>query len=286
MKIVVNSGNIGTPVAINLARAGAEVSLAVRAPKPNSTFDGLGIRQVSFDINRVDSMVAALEGADAFFSLTPLVENFVEAGRLSITAAQQAGVKKIVRSSAQGAEPNAAIALGRWHYAVEQAIEESGIPFTVLRPGHFMQNYLTYGTPQTIQAQNAFYSPVAAAKMTPIDTGDISAAAAQILMESGHDGKRYVLTGGESLNNDKIAELISEALGRTITHVQIPESAAVDAMQKAGTPPWLVKLLSELNELTRSGYFAEVQPDAEMILKRKPVLFNHFIRENLSVFSA
>jgi uncharacterized protein YbjT (DUF2867 family) len=286
MKIVVNSGNVGTPVAINLARKGAEVSLAVRSPKPDSTLDGLGIRQAPFDINRIDSMAAALEGADAFFSLTPLVENFVEAGTLSIKAAKQAGVKKIVRSSAQGAEPNAAIILGRWHYAVEREIEESGIPFTVLRPGHFMQNYLTYGTPQTIRAQNAFYSSVGAVKMTPIDAVDISAAAAQILTESGHEGKRYILTGGESLSNDEIAQIISEALGRTITHVNIPESAAVDAMAKAGTPGWLVKLLSELNELTRSGYFAEAHPDIETILKRKPIFFRQFIRDNLAVFPA
>jgi uncharacterized protein YbjT (DUF2867 family) len=48
--------------------------------------------------------------------------------------------RTIVRSSAQGAAPDAGIALGRMHCAGEKAVEDSGIPFTVFRPANFMQN--------------------------------------------------------------------------------------------------------------------------------------------------
>jgi uncharacterized protein YbjT (DUF2867 family) len=153
MKIVVNSGNVGTPVALALARQRHQVTLTVRTILPNADWDKLGIRQVPFDINDITSMTSALRGSDAFFSLTPLVENMVEAGTKAIEAAKAAGVRKIVRSSAQGAGPQAAIQLGRMHYAVEKAVEDSGISFTVLRPANFMQNYLNFGTPQTIKSQ-------------------------------------------------------------------------------------------------------------------------------------
>jgi uncharacterized protein YbjT (DUF2867 family) len=282
MKIIVNSGNIGTPVALQLAGMGAKVSLAVRVPKPTPDLDAAGIDQVPFDINKPAEMAAALEGHDAFFSLTPLVENFVEVALSTIAAA----IRKIVRSSAQGAEPNAQIQLGRWHYTVEQAIESSGIPFTILRPGHFMQNYLMYGAAQTIKAQGVFYSSVGSVKMTPIDTRDISGVAATVLTEGGHEGKRYTLTGAESLNDDDIAALASQALGRPVSHVSIPEAAAVDAMAKAGMPGWLVTLLSELNGLTRTGYFSDVQPDATIVLKRKPILFSQFMHDHRSAFAA
>ncbi len=286
MKIIVNSGNIGTPVALQLAGMGAEVSLTVRTPKPSPELDAAGITQVPFDINKPAEMAKALAGHDAFFSLTPLVENFVDASLATVKAAKEAGIQKIVRSSAQGAEPEAKIQLGRWHYAVEQAIEESEIPFTILRPGHFMQNYLNYGAAQTIKTQGVFYSSLGDVKLTPIDAADISAAAATVLMEPGHDGKRYTLTGAESLSDDDIAVVVSQALGRPVSHVSIPEAAAVDAMTKAGMPGWLVELLSELNGLTRSGYFSDVQADVTMILRRKPVLFSQFVHDHLAAFSA
>ena len=286
MKIIVNSGNIGTPVAIELAKRGVQVVLAVRTPRVNPELDKLGIRQVAFDINRADSMANALEGGDAFFSLTPLVENLVEAGQKAILAAKHAGIKKIVRSSAQGAGPHAAIDLGRWHYAVENAVEDSGIPFTILRPANFMQNFLNFGTPETIKGQSAFYSPFGEAKFSPVDTRDISAVAANVLLESGHEGRHYELTGGESFSNGEIAELFSNVLGRKITHVSIAETAASDAMARAGTPPWLVHLLTELNAVTKAGYLADVKPDTGSILRRSPITFARFIQDHLNAFTA
>lgn len=286
MKIIVNSGNIGTPVAVELAKLDVEVVLAVRRPNSNAELDKLGIRQVPFDINSVESMTNALKKGDAFFSLTPLVENLVEAGKKAVQAAKAAGIKKIVRSSAQGAGPEAGIDLGRWHYAVEKAVEDSGIPFTILRPANFMQNYLNFGTPETIKGQSAFYSPLGDAKVSPVDTRDISAVAVKVLVESGHEGKRYDLTGGESLSNGEIAELFSKALGRKISHISIPESAASDAMAKAGTPAWLVHLLTELNAVGKAGYLAAVKPDVELILKRKPISFAQFIQDHLATFKS
>jgi uncharacterized protein YbjT (DUF2867 family) len=186
----------------------------------------------------------------------------------------------------QGAGLDAAIELGQMHFAVEKAVEDTGIPFTVLRPANFMQNYLNFGTPETIKSQSAFYSPLGDAKMSHIDARDISAVAAKVLLNSGHEGRRYDLTGGESLSNAEIAELFSEALGRPITHVIIPEAAAGEAMAKAGVPPWLIEVLSELNAIARAGSLAPVAPDAELVLQRKPIKFAQFIQDHLAAFKS
>ena len=146
MKIIVNSGNIGTPVALELARLKVDVTLCVRNPRPNPAWDSLGIRQTAFDINDPESMTKALQGGDAFFSLTPLVENLPEAGVKAIEAARRAGIPKIVRCSAQGAGPDAAIKLGRMHYAVEKAVEDSGIPFNDLAAGEFHAELYSFWT--------------------------------------------------------------------------------------------------------------------------------------------
>jgi len=286
MKVIVNSGTIGTPVALELARRGVEVCLTARTPKPNPQLDALGIRQVPFDINDLASMTSALTGADVFFSLTPLVENLVEAGTQAVQAAQAAGIRKIVRSSALGAGPAAAIELGRRHYAVEQAVAASGIPFTILRPTNFMQNYLNYGTPETIKSQSAFYSPLGDARVSAIDTRDVSAIAAKVILEAGHAGRRYELTGPESLSNDEIASLFSQALGRKIACVTIPEAQATAAMIASGLPAWLVGLLTELNSIGKAGWLAEVKPDAAQILQRPPITFARFLQDHLATFKS
>jgi len=285
MKIVVNAGNIGTPVAIQLAKEGHEVGLTVRAIEINKDWDALKIRQIPFDINNTKSMEAALRGADSFFSLTPLVQNMVEASVNAIRAAQAAGVKRIVRSSAAGAGPSAAIELGKWHYEAEKALESSGIPFTILRPMNFMQNFLTYGNPDSIKGQNAFYAPLGTAKSANVDTRDVSKIAAKCLTQPGHEGKRYELTGGESLSQAENAKIFSEVLGRTISYVDVPEAAAIDGMSKAGMPSWLVKMLTELNALGKAGYLAQVSLDTERLLGQKPTTFREFVRDHRAVFN-
>lgn len=281
MKVVVNSGTIGTPAALLLAQEGHDVTLTVRAMKANPQWDRAGVRQVPFDIHDTASMERAIQGADAFFSVTPLVETLVEAGQKAVDAAKRAGVRRIVRSSAQGAGPDAAIQLGRWHGAVEAAVEESGIPFTVLRPANFMQNYITFNT---VKGQDAIYAPLGAARVSPVDTRDVSAVAARALVEPGHEGKRYELTGGESLSGDAVAGVFSKVLGREVRYVDVPESAARAAMADGGTPPWLVELLSELNAVAKAGYLAAVSPDVEQVLKRKPISLEQFVRDHLDTF--
>ncbi len=286
MKILVNSGNIGTPVAIQLASEGHEVRLGVRSIASNNEWDRLKIRQVPFDINNTKSMEAALKGAEAFFSLTPLVQNMVEAGVNAMRAAKSAGVKKIVRSSAAGAGPHAKIELGRWHYEVEKAAEESGIPFTILRPMNFMQNFLMFGNPESIKSQNAFYAPLGNAKLAVVDTRDVSRIAAKCLTQSSHDGKCYELTGRVALSNQEMAKIFSEVLGRTVTYIDVPETAATEGMAKSGMPGWLIKMLSELNAIGKAGYLSSVSQDAERILGQKPTAFRSFVQDHISFFEA
>jgi uncharacterized protein YbjT (DUF2867 family) len=286
VKILVNSGNIGTPVAIQLASEGHEVRLGVRSIASNNEWDRLKIRQVPFDINNTKSMEAALKGAEAFFSLTPLVQNMVEAGVNAMRAAKSAGVKKIVRSSAAGAGPHAKIELGRWHYEVEKAAEESGIPFTILRPMNFMQNFLMFGNPESIKSQNAFYAPLGNAKLAVVDTRDVSRIAAKCLTQSSHDGKCYELTGRVALSNQEMAKIFSEVLGRTVTYIDVPETAATEGMAKSGMPGWLIKMLSELNAIGKAGYLSSVSQDAERILGQKPTAFRSFVQDHISFFEA
>jgi uncharacterized protein YbjT (DUF2867 family) len=280
-KTLATNGNIGNHVAEALAEKGVSVRLLVRTIKRNPRWDSLGIEQVAGDLSHVDSLAPAFDGVDRFFSVTPMVENLVELGTNAVAAAKKAGVDYIVRSSAMGASQEA-ITLARWHYEVEKAIEASGIPYTILQPNTFMQSYLMNA--ETIKTTNAFYMPQGDGKVSLVDVRDIAAAAVVCLSEQGHAGKRYVITGGEALSNTQIAEQLTHALGKQITYVDVTPEQAKDSMSKSGMPSWMIQCLLELFAISEAGYVAEISPAVKQLLKREPISFDQFLKDNLAAF--
>jgi len=277
------TGNIGKPVVEQLIEKGYAPRVVVRKRETNADWDADGVEQHIADLNDVESLAEAFAGADRIFSVSPLVENLVELGKITVEAAKRAGVKHIVRSSALGADVDAPIVLGRWHGAVEKIIEDSGIAFTVVQPASFFQNYLRYA--DTIKTQNAFYAPLGDGKVSLIDARDIAAVAVAALTENEHGGKKYAVTGGESLSNADIARIFSEVLGREIKYVDVPEEAARKGMFDLKMPAWLVDAIMELNQIGKAGYVADVLPTVKDVTGSNPRTFRLFAEENVRLFA-
>jgi uncharacterized protein YbjT (DUF2867 family) len=87
----------------------------------------------------------------------------------------------MLSSMAVDVEPE--MAIGRLHRQEEKIIEESGLPYTFLRPTTFMQNckFLWSHT----KNQNAFSLPAGNRKMSFVDARDIAAVDVQALIRNG-----------------------------------------------------------------------------------------------------
>src|SRR5258708_16327514 len=88
--------------------------------------------------------------------------------------------------------------IGVLHREVELLIEESGISWTVLRPGGFMSNALRFWA-DTIKSLATVFNPTGDGKSAPISPYDIAAVAAVVLSTTRHERKNYDLTGSELL---------------------------------------------------------------------------------------
>ena len=95
-----------------------------------------------------------------------------------------------------GADLQADVGTMRLHRQAENIIEESGIPFTFLRPNEFMQGFINFQGP-TIKNNNAFYLPAEDAKVSIVDVRDIADNGC-ILDKNGHHNKTYLITGPEA----------------------------------------------------------------------------------------
>lgn len=277
------TGNVGSPVVAGLIEKGYAPRVVVRKREHNAAWENAGIKLVEADLNDVEALTKAFVGADKVFSLSPFVENIAELGKTTVDAAKRAGVKHIVRSSALGASLDSPIMLGRLHGAVEKTIEDSGLDFTFVQPASFFQNYLGYA--DTIKKNNVFYAPLGEGKMSLIDVRDIAAVAVVALTETGHTGEKYAVTGGESLSCEDIAATLSEITGRPINYVDVPEDKAEQQMLDSKMPKWMVKMIMELNGISKAGYVAAVLPTVEQLTGRKPITFRQFAEENKPSFA-
>ncbi len=281
--VLVTGGNIGNHVATQLASRGVRVRVLVHQISPNPTWNAQGIEQVTGDLNDPDSLLLAFRGAKKFFSIFPLTERLPQMSLNTIEAAKRAGVEYIVRSSSMGAARDGSIMAARLHGQAEESLELSGIPHTIVQPTSFMQNYLL--SAGSIQAQSAFYLPQGEGRIGLVDARTIAAVAVEALTGTGHEGKKYALTGPEALSNQDIAEKISRLLGRKIQYVNVTDAQAGESMRAGGMPDWNVRAMLELLGIARVGYMATLSEDAERVLGRKPISFDQFLADHRAVFS-
>src|SRR5919199_549243 len=198
-------------------------------------------------------------------------------------------INHIVKLSSMAADDDEEIGLattiGRIHREEEKIIEESGIPFTLLRPPAFMQNFITqFG--YTIRTRNAFYVPAGDAKLSFIDARDVSAVAVKALTGDSqqHMGKAYAITAQEAISYGQAAEILSNEVGRRISYIDIPEEDAQKGMKNNGMDDWLVDAIMEFYSIIKSGHASKTTNVFEEVMGRKPITFSQFARDYAQAF--
>ena len=142
--VVGGTGTIGSEVVRLLKVENASFRALVRDPAKVEALKAQGIETVAGDLRQPETLPEALQGVEKIFVVTPLVPDQVEMRAALIAAAKAAGVRHIVMSTGIGAAPDAPVQIGRWHGENQQQAQESGMAWTFVQPGFFMQNLLMY----------------------------------------------------------------------------------------------------------------------------------------------
>jgi uncharacterized protein YbjT (DUF2867 family) len=144
-----------------------------------------------------------------------------------VALAQQAGVRRIVDLSA------ASVTAGLHTNPVEQAVEESGLEWTHVRPCGFMANMLQIWAP-SIRAERVVRYPFADEPMNLIHEADIAAVATAALLEDGHAGAAYTLTGPELISVREQVRAIGQALDEEVRYEEVTREEARKLMKAQG----------------------------------------------------
>lgn len=277
------TGNNGVEIIKRLAAQNFQVRAMVRNRDRASAIAVPHVEVVSGDFDHPETLLGALAGVERAFLLTNSSERAQAQQIAFIDAAQQSGVKQIVKLSQFAADSNSPVRFLRYHAAVEAALRSSGIAYTFLRPNLFMQGLLNFRS--TIATQSTFYAAVGDAMVSVVDVRDIADVAVAALTESGHEGKSYDLTGQQALTHPEMAEYLSAAIGRRITFVDIPPKTMRETLLEIGFPVWQADGLLEDYEHYRRGEATAIASGVQDASGRNPRSFEEFARDYATMFS-
>ncbi len=246
--------------------------LATAAPKWNGDEK---VQPVGFDFLDHASQNAALADCDSLFLLRPpqLTGDFADL----IERARQHGVAHIVFLSVQGAERNWFIP----HHKIEQRLMSSGVPYTLLRPAYFMQNFTSTLHDELVRRHRIFL-PAGNARFTLVDVDDIARVAARVLTQSGtqHHGKAYTLTSQTPLGFKQMADQLTTGLGTPITYVSPGPWRFYRSLRRDGRDPGLILVMLLLHMLPRFTGTPPVTHAVADLTGRSPIEFAQFVEAN------
>jgi uncharacterized protein YbjT (DUF2867 family) len=277
------TGRIGGATLKYLSGEGMALRALIRSPDKAASVAAPQVETVIGDFAVPHSLDAALEGVNAALLVSPLDPQQVELQGNFVEAAKRAGRVHVVKVSGLGTALDSPVRSGRWHAQIEQHLEDSGLPYTHLRPPFFMQNVLRFAP--MIRASGGFVGALRHGKVAMIDVYDIAAVAGTVLTAPGHAGKAYTLTGPEALSYHEIAERISTTLGKKVTYRDISLEAMRERLRASGMPEWHVEVQVDFSTALRAGQAATVTDAVAAVTGRRPRTFEQFFREHAALFT-
>ena len=270
------SGVLGRALVTAFAEAGLPVRQAVRNPAKAKP----GVDSVRLDYTEPATFGPALADIGGLLLMAPPLDPNAPAELRPVVArAKEAGVQHVVFISAFGANHNEQAALR----IVEHLVMNSGIPYTILRPHFFMENFSEGFLAGGIKGQNGIFLAAGDGKTSFISVRDI-AAVALAAFQRPLTGQELDLTGPEALDHSQAAKIISEASGRPVAYHALTEEQMVAGARAIGMPEPAIGYMTVLYGAVRAGYAAGVTPDFEKVTGRRPTTFQEFAQANAAAW--
>lgn len=285
MKILVTgaTGHFGKAAIEFLLKKGHPVSsiaALVRDENKAAELKKQGIELRTGDYEDYTSLVKAFTGVDKLLLVSSNdVNNRSVQQANAVKAAREAGVKHIlytsfIRKDESDRSPIAFVAQS--HVATEKLIRGSGLSYTI-----FLNNlYLDY-VPVFIGEkvlETGIFWPAGNTPGAYALREEMAEAAANVLLNSGHENKEYNISNTASWTFPEVAETISKASGKQIGYISPSQTEYKTALTQAGVPELYKNMFAGFAEAIRIGEFDTASnTDLEKLLGRKPTSLNDYL---------
>lgn len=263
------TGNIGRPLVEALTAAGEKVATVSRG---DADF-GAGTVHRRADLADTAALKPAFAGGDKLFLLTIDPELAIDP---ILGAAAEAGIGRVVLISSQRAATRPTDAL----LAMEHAARDSGLEWTILRPGGFASNSMLWA--ESVRKERTVIAPFGDLGLPVIDPRDIAHVAAAALTEDGHAGQTYTLTGPAVITPRGQTEAIAAAIGEPIRFVEQSRAEAYEQLLQF----WPDHVVADTLDIIGNPLPVEqeINGDVARVLGRPAATFEDWASRNAAAF--
>ncbi len=288
MSIIVTgaSGQFGRMVTdVLLQRVPAsELILVTRKPATLAHLAARGAQVRAGDFDKPETLVEAFRGGERMLLISTLsVGRRAEQHTRAIKAAVTAGVRHIAYTSSGGAHPDNPALVIPDHLRTEQVLKDCGLPFTILRDSLYIEAPLHQIAPRAL-ASGQWITSSGEGCIGFVAKRDCVAVAATVLIEAGHEGRTYELTGPDLLSFRDVARIASEVDGRPVEYTIVSDAEMEAMLAAVGVPKHYQEGMftpgvgtSSIDDIAsyergiREGYFAVKSDDVLNVLGRAPI---------------
>ena len=276
-------GRTGRAVTAGLSAAGEVVRGMVKRPESAAALYDAGVTQVATgDLANPGDVARAMEGVYAVYYIAPNMTPEERAmGNNVIAAAKAAGIERFVFHSVLHTQIEALPHHGE-RRCVEQALIDSGIAFTILQCGSYMQNMLP-GWKKMLETGIHRMAYDIDAPMSLVDLADLAEVAVTVLTEGEFRNGIYEIAGPAIAVREK-AEILSDILGRTITAEKEPLEAVLAHGRALGFSDYMLATMAKMFPYYDAHGLVASPKALEWMLDRPPTDFRAFARRTAAAY--
>ncbi len=272
------TGNIGSQLAGRLAgQSDLSVRAFVRDADKAAALKDAGVELSVGTFEDGGSISSAVDGIDTLVLITAPNPNAAEQAGAVLSAAKQAGVRKVVRISALNADPNGPTDNTRQHGRTDAAIQESGLDYVILRPHFFMQN-LFMAAP-TIGGEGNIYMGMGEGKLGLIDVRDIVDATEAAVVSEDFNNQVLTPTGPDSIDFNQIAASVGRGVGKDVNYVAVPPEAVEASIIEMGMGEWFGEVFKHYSEAYSNNWGDFTTGDVEKLTGHPARSIDQFVDE-------
>ncbi|WP_417453763.1 NmrA family NAD(P)-binding protein [Kiloniella sp.] len=282
------SGRTGAAVARTLLAAGKRVRVIVRTPDNGTVWASQGAEVAVASLTDMSALSNALSGAAGAYIISPPQYSqeglFKQAEIMADTIAEasiKAQLPKLVGLSSIGADRSKGVGWIGMNRALEQSLEQTGLPVTFLRAAYFMENWIPMVQSALKQGSlSSFLAPLDR-KIPMIATDDIGRIAAEALNEDWNKVRVIELEGPTSYSPNDLANSLTQSLGKVVDIKAISETDWATALQGSGMSATAIGGFIEMTQALNSGHIDFID-SAEIDRRKGSITLDDIVTEILS----
>lgn len=288
MKILVTgaTGKLGSLVVETLLETvpAKDLAVSVRNPEKAGSLRARGVDVRLGDFEQPDTLDKAFAGIDRLLIVSTDGDNETRTRQhtAAVAAAKRANVGFIAYTSLGNASENT-IFLAPVHRATEEAIRNSGIPYSYLRNNWYLENETS--SIQAVLGGAPWLTSAGSGKVGWATRRDYAQAAAAVLAGVGHENSVYELSG-KLATQEELASVLAGVLGREVPVQQVDDETYASIMSSVGVPEPVVPILVGIQSAIRDGALEVESNDLQKLLGRPATSLEEGLRQIVNEIQA